>query len=72
MDFNIGDKVCKHSGKSFKKAAGADEALTYDFINSFCENPQDPKNRPAGFMRISRTVVSLHQLEIVEKGEIKC
>lgn len=63
MDFAIGDKVCKHSGKPFKKAEDAEEALTHDYIESFCENPQDPKNRPSAFLKISKTVVSLYQLE---------
>jgi hypothetical protein len=63
MDFAIGDKVCKHSGKPFKKAEDAEEALTHDYIEAFCENPQDPKNRPSAFLGISKTIVSLYQLE---------
>lgn len=62
----IGDKVRKHSGKPFKKADENPDALDYDYIESFCENSQDPKNRPSAFLRISRTVVSLYQLEKTE------
>lgn len=61
--FDIGDRVVKHSGKPFKKAETQPEALKYDIIESFCENPQDPLNRPAAFMMISRTAVSLYQLK---------
>lgn len=66
MELLIGDKVQKHSGKPFKKAEENPEALNFDYIERFCDNPQDPKNRPSAFLRISKTVVSLYQLKKAE------
>lgn len=66
MELAIDDKVRKHSGKPFKRADENTDALDYDYIESFCVNSQDPKNRPSAFLRISRTVVNLYQLEKAE------
>lgn len=65
-DIKIGDIVVKHSGKPFKKAEGASEALTYDEVEGYADNPQDPLNRPAAKLKISQTLVSLYQLKVKE------
>lgn len=64
--FKIGDRVIKHSGKPFKKGENQPEAYKYDFIESLCNNPQDPLNRPAALLRISQTVVNLYQMKVEE------
>lgn len=63
MSYSVGQKVCKRSGKPFKKAEGASEALKYDFIDHLCDNPIDPKNRPSAFLQISKSIVSQYQLK---------
>lgn len=66
MNFEIGDRVIKKSGKPFKKSEELDDALVYDIIDGFSINENDPLKRQSAILKISKTNVSIHQLMKVD------